>query len=255
MPPAALDAGPLGVTFDGVTFCYDQDEIILDDVTFNLAPGQILGLLGRTGSGKTTITRLLFRLYDPTLGAIRLGGQDIRHATLDDLRNRVGIVTQNVQLFQASIRDNLTFFNPEIPDARILETLEMVELDSWLTRQSHGLDTRLVAGGQNLSAGEAQLLAFTRIFLKDPGLVILDEASSRLDPLTEQLIERAISRLLQDRTAIIVAHRLATVQRADRIVILQDGRIVEQGDRVALVANGESRFSQLLRAGMEQVLA
>ena len=254
-PPAALDAGPLGVTFDGVTFCYDPNEIILDDVNFNLAPGQILGLLGRTGSGKTTITRLLFRLYDPTLGAIHLGGQDIRHATLDDLRNRVGIVTQNVQLFQASIRDNLTFFNPEIPDARILETLEMLELDSWLARQSHGLDTRLVAGGQNLSAGEAQLLAFTRIFLKDPGLVILDEASSRLDPLTEQLIERAISRLLQERTAIIVAHRLATVQRADRIVILQDGRIVEQGDRVALVANAESRFSQLLRAGMEQVLA
>jgi ATP-binding cassette subfamily B protein len=243
------------VAFDEVAFSYDEDEPILHDVSFELKPGEILGLLGRTGSGKTTMTRLLFRLYDPTAGIIRLGNRDIRHVTPESLRGNVGIVTQNVQLFQASVRDNLTFFNPDIADNQVLDTLEELGLDGWLNGLAHGLDTRLLSGGQSLSAGEAQLLAFARIFLEDPGLVILDEASSRLDPVTEQLIERAISRLLEGRTAIIVAHRLATVQRADRILILQDGRIVEKGNRIALVADPNSRFSNLLRTGMEQVLA
>ena len=254
-PAQSLPEHALAVVFDEVAFSYEDDEPILHDVSFELKPGQVLGLLGRTGSGKTTMTRLLFRLYDPTAGIIRLGDSDLRHVAPETLRSRVGIVTQNVQLFQASVRDNLTFFNPEIPDSQVLDTLEELGLDDWLHSLPYGLDTRLLSGGQSLSAGEAQLLAFARIFLEDPGLVILDEASSRLDPVTEQLIERAISRLLEGRTAIIVAHRLATVQRADRILILQDGRIVEEGNRIALVANPGSRFSQLLRTGMEQVLA
>ncbi len=254
-PVEHLPQNALGVAFDEVAFSYDEDEPILHDVSFTLKPGEVLGLLGRTGSGKTTMTRLLFRLYDPTAGIIRLGDRDIRHVSPELLRGRVGIVTQNVQLFQASVRDNLTFFNPDISDSKVLDTLEALGLDAWLSGLAHGLDTRLLSGGQSLSAGEAQLLAFARIFLEDPGLVILDEASSRLDPVTEQLIERAISRLLEGRTAIIVAHRLATVQRADRILILQDGRIVEEGNRIALVADPYSRFSNLLRTGMEQVLA
>jgi ATP-binding cassette subfamily B protein len=153
------------------------------------------------------------------------------------------------------VRDNLTFFDPSIADAQILHLLEELGLMRWYASLEHGLDTLLATDGGGLSAGEAQLLAFTRVFLKDPGLVILDEASSRLDPATEQLIERAVDRLLQNRTAIIIAHRLATVQRADEILILDQGRIQEHGLRVQLAADPRSRFAQLLQTGLEEVLA
>jgi ATP-binding cassette subfamily B protein len=166
----------------------------------------------------------------------------------------VAVVTQDVQLFRASIRDNLTFFDRTIPDARIHETLERLELGEWFRDLSDGLDTLLETGSRSLSAGEAQLLAFARVFLRNPGLVILDEASSRLDPATEARLERAIDRLLQNRTAIIIAHRLATVQRADKVMILEDGRVGELGDRLALAADPASRFAQLLRTGLEELL-
>jgi ATP-binding cassette subfamily B protein len=211
-------------------------------------------LLGRTGSGKTTIARLLFHLYEQQEGAIKLGGVDIREANLQQLRQRVAMVTQDVQLFEASIRDNLTFFNRSIPDSRLMEVIEELELKDWFDRLPDGLDTVLETGGRSLSAGEAQLLAFTRIFLRDPGLVILDEASSRLDPATEQLIERAITKLLKGRTGLIIAHRLGTVERAEQILILQDGEILETGNRHALASDKDSRFYHLLKTGLEEVL-
>jgi ABC-type multidrug transport system fused ATPase/permease subunit len=250
-----LPDGPLAVHFDHVNFGYNATDLILHGVDFQLAPGKVLGLLGRTGSGKTTMTRLLFRLYDVSGGALCLGGHDLRHLALDDLRGRIGMVTQEVQLFRATVRDNLTFFDRSISDERTVAALEALGLGGWLAGLEDGLETRLEANGRGLSAGEAQLLAFTRVFLKDPGLVIMDEASSRLDPVTEALIERAIDRLLHNRTAIIVAHRLATVQRADQIMIMSDGQIVEHGDRVALATQPDSRFSQLLRTGLAEVLA
>jgi ABC-type multidrug transport system fused ATPase/permease subunit len=228
---------------------------VLEDITFTLAPGKVLGLLGRTGSGKTTLTRLLFRLYQPAQGAIRLGDVDIGRVSLHDLRRRVGMVTQEVQLFQASLRDNITFFNPAIHDEQILEVLGQLGLWAWYCAQPQGLDTRLGAGGVGLSAGEAQLLAFVRVFLKDPGLVILDEASSRLDPATEQLLERAIDRLLLGRTAIIIAHRLASVQRAGEILLLEGGRMVEYGPRLQLANDPSTRFYHLLQTGLEEALA
>jgi ABC-type multidrug transport system fused ATPase/permease subunit len=160
-----------------------------------------------------------------------------------------------VQLFNASVRDNLTFFDPTISDDRIRFALRELELLEWVESFPQGLDTLLQTGGEGLSAGEAQLLAFARVFLKDPGLIILDEASSRLDPATERLLERAITRLLAGRTAIIIAHRLGTVQRADRIMILEQGRMVEYGERLALVNDPGSRFAQLLQTGLEQELA
>ena len=227
---------------------------VLHDVSFTLAPGTTLGLLGRTGSGKTTLTRLLFRLYDPTAGELRLGGREVRDLRLADLRRHVGMVTQEIQLFHASVRDNLAFFDPAIPDARILAALRELGLWDWYESLPDGLDTKL-AGGGGLSAGEAQLLAFVRVFLKDPGLIILDEASSRLDPATEQRLTQAMARLLEGRTAIIIAHRLPTVQRADQIMILEAGRVREFGPREALASDPTSRFAQLLRAGLEEALA
>jgi ATP-binding cassette subfamily B protein len=239
----------------------DTKEIVLHDISFELRPGTVLGLLGRTGSGKTTLTRLIFRLYDPDQGGVYLGHDggpliDVRQVPLQYLRRRVGMVTQNIQLFNATVRDNLTFFDRTIPDGRILQVLRDLGLGTWYDSLSEGLDTELESGGGGLSAGEAQLLAFTRIFLQDPGLVILDEASSRLDPATENLIERAVDTLVKDRTAIVIAHRLGTVQRADEILILEQGHISEYGERAALAGDPTSRFYSLLQTGMmEEVLA
>ena len=252
-----LPDGPLRVQFDEVTFSYDDeagDEIVLDDVMFDIAPGRVVGLLGRTGSGKSTIARLITRLYEPQSGAVRVGGSATWDIDLGDLRHRVAMVTQDVQLFRATVRQNLTFFDDPVSDERLAEAIHRLELDEWLDSLPAGLDTMLDSGSSGLSAGQAQLLAFTRIFLRDPGVVVLDEASSRLDPATEALIERAVDHLLEDRTAILIAHRLETVARVDDIVILEDGRVIEYGEREALQADPESIFSKLLATGMEEAL-
>jgi len=267
-----LPESALTLEFESVTFGYDDavgsaiptdstnKEIVLNDVSFHLKPGKVLGLLGRTGSGKTTLTRLLFRFYDPDEGQIRIGhngipeGHDIRQLPIPFLRNQVGMVTQNIQLFNASVRDNLTFFDRQVPDEKIVAIIAELGLNEWFQALPNGLDSVLESGGGGLSAGEAQLLAFTRIFLADPGLVVLDEASSRLDPATETLIDRAIERLVADRTAIIIAHRLGTVQKADEIMILDQGQIEEYGPREALATDPNSRFYQLLQTGLEEVL-
>ena len=254
-PGVTIGEGALALAFEEVVFAYVAGEPVLDGVSFRLEPGKVLGVLGRTGSGKTTLARLLFRLYDPAAGAIHLGDVDVRRPTLDMLRRRVAMVTQDVQLFQASVRDNLTFFDPAIPDERIHAVIADLELGEWYAALPEGLDTKIEAGGRSLSAGEAQLLAFARVFLRDPGLVILDEASSRLDPATEQRIERAVDKLIQNRTAIIIAHRLGTIHRADEVLILEQGRVLEHGDRAELAADPASHFHHLLQTGLEGVLA
>ena len=247
--------GPLSVAFCDVAFGYKAAEPVLHEVSCDIAPGRVLGILGRTGSGKTTLARLLFRLYDAQEGEVCLGGSPVKSLALRGLRQRIGMVTQDVQLFNAPVRDNLTFFNRAIGDARLLQVIDTVGLSMWYQALPAGLDSIVGADGQGLSAGEAQLLAFARVFLKDPGLVIFDEASSRLDPATERLIERAVSSILINRTGIVIAHRLATIQRADDILILEDGRICEYGTREALAADPQSRFSHLLQGGVEEVRA
>jgi ATP-binding cassette subfamily B protein len=221
-----LPEGALSTRFEGVSFRYDGEKDVLKDVSFELPPGRVLSVIGRTGSGKSTLARLLFRLYDPSQGAIMLGGQDIRSVRLEELRTHVGMVSQDVQLFQASLRDNLSFFCKRVDDRKIQQLIKDLQLWEWYKELPQELDTSLAAGGQGLSAGEAQLLAFMRVFLKDPGLVILDEASSRLDPATELLVENAIDRLFAGRTGIIIAHRLRSVQRADDLLILENGRVI-----------------------------
>jgi ATP-binding cassette subfamily B protein len=251
-----LPDGPLAVEFDGVTFVYPDaaPEPVLEGVTFRLEAGKTLGLLGRTGSGKTTATRLLFRLYDPTRGSVRLGGVDLREPALEQLRRRVAVVTQDVQLISGTVRENLTLFDPAVSDDRIHTVLADLGLSEWVRSLPDGLDTVVGAGGRGLSAGEAQLLAFTRAFLADPSVVVLDEASSRLDLATEQLIERAVDKLLAGRTGVVIAHRLATVQRADEILVLEDGRVLEHGARVALANDPRSRYAHLLETGLAEVL-
>jgi ABC-type multidrug transport system fused ATPase/permease subunit len=234
------------VRFDRVSFAYD-DRRVLDGVDFEIPAGTSLGLLGRTGGGKTTITRLLARLYDPTEGTVSIGGVDLRTLDRGTMRALVGVVTQDVQLFQATVRDNLTFFGTGVSDEEILGSLEAVGLGVWL--RTIGLDTELGAGGAGLSAGESQLLAFARVFLQNPKVVILDEPSSRLDPATESLIAAATERLFAGRTAVIVAHRLETVRAVDSIMVVESGRIVEHGPRDALASDPQSRYARLLAAG------
>ncbi|HEY7348804.1 MAG TPA: ABC transporter ATP-binding protein [Ktedonobacterales bacterium] len=254
-PGVSFPEGPLALAFQDVSFRYAPDQPVLTRVSFQLAPGQVLGLLGHTGSGKTTITRLLFRFYDPDSGAVLLSGQNIRLARLADLRRRIGMVTQDVQVFQGTVRDNLTFFDASIPDARLIQAIETLGLGEWFARLPRGLDTTSGPDG-GFSAGEAQLLAFCRVLLQDPQVIILDEASSRLDPATERLIAQATASLLANRTGLIIAHRLATVERVDRILILETGRVVEEGPRAALAADPGTRYARLLRtADREELLA
>ncbi len=247
-----LPGGPLSLDFASVTFAYAEGQPVLHDITFHLPAGKVLGLIGRTGSGKTTIGRLLLRLYEASEGVVSLNGQDLKTLRLAGLRERVGVVTQDVQVFEASVRDNVTFFDEGVSDEWILQVFEKLGLRTWYDALPHGLDTKI--SGSSLSVGEAQLLAFARLFLKDPGLVILDEASSHLDPATQRLIDGAIDTLLTNRTAIIIAHRLETLQRVDDILILEQGRITEYGAREALMNDEQSVYTRLLRTGVEDLL-
>lgn len=240
-----LPLGPLAIEFEDVSFSY-EDRGVLEEVSFRLEPGRSLGLLGRTGGGKTTITRLISRLYDPDRGVVRVGGQDLRRVRSASLRGSIGVVTQDVQLFRATVRDNLTFFAPR-PDEEILAALDAVGLGPWI--REVGLGTELGSAGQGLSAGEQQLLAFARVFLQDPGVVILDEPSSRLDPVTEMLLATATERIYAGRTVVIIAHRLETVRTTDEIMVVDAGRIVEHGPRETLAADPDSRYSGLLATG------
>lgn len=240
--------------FNNITFSYNKNDKVLKNLDFKLEAGKVLGVLGRTGSGKSTLARLIFRFYNTDEGEILINNRNIAGYTLKSLREKIAYVTQDVQLFQASIKDNLTLFSDEIADEVILKLIDDLNLGEWFESLPDGLETMLKSGGEGLSAGEAQLLAFIRAFLKDPDLIIMDEASSRLDPATEKLIERVVDRLLQNRTAIIIAHRLGTIERADTILILDQGEQKEYGDRMKLAADKESELSRLMEAGLEEVL-
>jgi ABC-type multidrug transport system fused ATPase/permease subunit len=249
----SLPAGPLPVRFDDVTFGYGDDPGVLHDVTIDIPAGAVLGVVGRTGSGKSTLARLLVRLYDPRQGQVVLGGTDLRQLDRTYLRKRVALVTQEVHVFRATVRDNLTLFDPDVDDDRLLDAVRRLGLGRWFAHLPDGLDTVIREGGLGMSAGEAQLLAFGRAFLADPSVVILDEASSRLDPASEAVLEAAVATLLDGRTGVVIAHRLASLERCDAICVVEHGRVVEYGERKALAGDPSSAFGRLLRAGMDVV--
>ncbi|MDG1412136.1 MAG: ABC transporter ATP-binding protein [Acidimicrobiales bacterium] len=251
---AVLPEGPLSLHLDHVSFSYDDEDDpvpVLNAVSLNLAAGTTLGVLGRTGSGKTTLARLLLRLVDPTDGKVSFGGVDISSVPLSDLRARTGVVSQDVHLFAASIRDNLVLFDDSISNERVRAALEQLHLLDWVEAMPGGLETVLGPAGAGLSAGEGQLIALTRLFLREPDLVLLDEASSRVDPVTEARVTQAVDRLIEGRTAIVIAHRLSTVERLDEILILDAGGVAEHGTQDQLRATPSSRYAALLAVGSD----
>ncbi|WP_194443854.1 ABC transporter ATP-binding protein [Streptomyces calidiresistens] len=235
------------VRFDGVSFHHDPDEPVLRNVSFALASGERLGIMGRTGSGKSTVLGLLFGLHPPVSGVIRVGGVEVTAGDLRELRERVALVTQDVHVFHASVRDNLTFFDSSVSDDRLRAALGEAGLASWLQTLPDGLDTALGTGARGMSAGEEQQLSLARVFLRDPGLVLMDEPTARLDPHSEHLIMPALERLLESRTAVVVEHRPHLLRKVDRVLVLEEGEVVEQGERITLSLDPNSRFHHLLK--------
>ena len=238
--PAPLQVLPSArgeVVFEGVHFGYRPDEPILQDLSFRLAPGEHVALVGPTGSGKTTVIRLLCRLYEPQQGRILLDGRDIRSLSLPDLRRQLGVVLQDTFLFSGSVGDNLRL-DQEIDDKQLKEVCRDLGLSSLLGRLPQGLDTELRERGGNLSSGERQLLAVARVAIRNPTVLVMDEATAFMDPSTEATLQRDLDRLLERRTAVVIAHRLATVEAADRILVLRRGRLIEQGTHLQLRAQG-----------------
>jgi ATP-binding cassette, subfamily B, bacterial len=226
------------IEFSDVTFGYLEGRPVLQHVDLSIAPGESVAFVGSTGAGKSTMAKLVNRFYDPQGGRVLVDGIDIRDVTLHSLRSQIGVVPQEPFLFAGSIRDNLVFANATATDADVDEAIDAVGLRELVDRLPAGVDTVVHERGQTLSAGERQLLALGRAFLSHPRVLVLDEATSSLDLRSETVVERALTRLLEGRTALLIAHRLTTARRADRIVVIEDGGIVESGSHDELVARG-----------------
>lgn len=224
------------VDFDHVTFQYEEDTPILKDFNLHVKPGESIALVGPTGVGKTTIINLLTRFYDVTLGEVKIDGIDVRKVTLHSLRKEVGVLMQDPFIFKGTILDNIRYGRPEATDEECMEAARLIHAEEHILQMKDGYHHMLEERGQGLSAGEKQLISFARIVLKNPSVVILDEATSSIDTETEQLIKEALDTLLAEKTAFIVAHRLSTIRNADRILYIMDGEIKEQGNHEELMA-------------------
>ncbi|HET7474505.1 MAG TPA: ABC transporter ATP-binding protein [Dermatophilaceae bacterium] len=252
-----LPPGPVSVSVESVSFRYPSaaevslasletvasgdrgsGDAVLDDVTFTAAPGQLVALVGPSGAGKTTITALVARLYDPTSGTVRINGVDLRSASLDSLHQTVGVVTQEAHLFHDTIRANLAYAKPSATEAQMRTALEAAQVLPLIDSLPEGLDTVVGDRGHRLSGGEKQRLAIARLLLKSPGLVVLDEATAHLDSESELAVQRALDSALAGRTALVIAHRLSTIRGADQILVVDGGRIVQRGRHHELLAQG-----------------
>lgn len=232
------------IQFDHVTFGYDPAVPVLRDVSLDIRAGETVAFVGETGAGKSTVAKLINRFYDPSEGTVRIDGHDLRTLTLASIRNQIGVVPQEAFLFAGTIKDNLTFAAPDATDDELWEAVDAVGLRDLVERQPDRLDQVIHERGSSLSSGERQLLALARAFLSEPRVLVLDEATSNLDLASETRIETALDRVLEGRTAIIIAHRLATAMRADRIAVIHDGEVAELGTPSELLVLG-GRFTAL----------
>ncbi|KTG09556.1 multidrug ABC transporter ATP-binding protein [Haloprofundus marisrubri] len=236
----AVDLGHVEgrIEYDDVSFAYEEGRPVLTDVSFVAEPGETVALVGPTGAGKSTAAKLLLRLYDITDGSVRLDGVDVREATLDSLRRAVGYVSQDVYLFDGTVRENLVYGAFDATESEMVAAAKAAEAHEFVTELPDGYDTRIGERGIKLSGGQRQRLSIARAMLQDPDVLVLDEATSAVDTETELLIQRALTRLTEDRTTLVIAHRLSTIRRADRILVLEGGRVVERGTHDELVDSG-----------------
>ncbi|HAF67121.1 MAG TPA: multidrug ABC transporter ATP-binding protein, partial [Clostridiales bacterium UBA9857] len=235
------------VVFENVSFAYKPGEQVLSGISFKVSPGETIALVGPTGAGKTTIINLLARFYQPSSGKITVDGYDLAEVSLPSYRSQLGIVLQDTLIFSGTIKDNLLFGKPDATMDEVVRAAKAACIHDFIESLPKGYDSEVTERGTNLSAGQRQLLAFARAILADPRILILDEATSSVDPETEQLIQQALKTLLKGRTSFIIAHRLSTVRSADRIMVIEDGQITESGTHDELVALG-GRYANLYQA-------
>ena len=251
--PKQLENVQGAVQFDDVRFEYVEGHPVLPGLTLDIPAGQTVALVGTTGAGKTTIAKMMARFYDPTSGAVRLDGTDLRDVDQPQLRRHVVLVTQENFMFEGTVADNIRFGKPSASEAEIRAAAEAVGADQFIDKLPDGYDTDVAKRGGRLSAGQRQLVAFARAFLADPAVLILDEATSSLDIPSERLVQRALETVLADRTALIIAHRLSTVEVADRVLVLEHGQVLEDGSPSDLMGAGHGRYAALHRAWVESL--
>ena len=243
------------IVFDHVTFAYEPGQPVLRNVSFRVRPGEKVAVVGATGAGKTTLTALLTRMYDVDEGAVRIDGVDLREADPADLRRRIAVVLQDVFLFAGNIEGNITLGDPAVTRERVVSAARAVHADGFIGRLPAGYDTPVHERGATLSVGQKQLLSFARALARDPSILVLDEATSSVDSATEALVQDAVERLLEGRTAVVVAHRLSTIRSCDRILVFHHGELREQGTHAELLAAGGlyARLYELQFAAQEGV--
>ncbi|MBR5487825.1 MAG: ABC transporter ATP-binding protein, partial [Phascolarctobacterium sp.] len=224
------------VSFNNVSFAYNTDEPILDNVSFNATPGQVVALVGPSGAGKSTVASLLPRFYDVTDGCIVIDGLDIRDVTMESLREQVGIVPQETMLFNGSVYDNILYGRLDATEEEVMAASKAANAHNFITELPNGYDTQLGDRGVNISGGQRQRIAIARAILKNPQILILDEATSALDTESERVVQEAIDRLMVGRTSFVIAHRLSTIKNADKILVMEKGKIVEEGNHDELMA-------------------